>query len=96
MIAVRRPSDPDEVYEDLAEANPEAMVADGFEDAYIGYTVGAGRPTLAVYDYALCVDSLMAREGWSREEAIEYLEFNTVSAYVGENTPVFLVRRQTD
>lgn len=95
MIAIHRPRNPDEVYEDLAEANPEAMVADGFEDAYIGYTIGVA-PSVAIYDFEKCVEVLMARDELSREDAIEYLNFNTVYAYVGKGTPLFLIRAEND
>jgi hypothetical protein len=32
----------------------------------------------------------MTEEGMDDEEAIEYLEYNTFSAYVGEKTPLFI------
>lgn len=89
MIAIPREPSRDDVYEELAEANPTAMVADGFEDAYIGHTIGIG-PSLAVYDYQKCVEVLMEREGLSELESIEYLDHNTVYAYVGEGTPLFI------
>lgn len=89
MIAIHHEPNHDDVYEELAEANPLAMVADGFEDAYIGHTVSIG-PSLAVYDYRKCVEVLMDREGLSELDAIEYLDHNTVYAYVGEGTPLFI------
>lgn len=89
MIAVSRSRDPDEVYEELAAINPNAMVADGFEEAYLGYTVGLGM-SVAVYDYKECVNVLVRRDGMTEEEAIEYLDHNTVYAYVGECTPLFI------
>lgn len=95
MISIQNQDNSDEVYAELAEANPDACVADGFEDAYIGHTLGV-RPSVAVYDYERCVDVLMERDRMTREEAIEYLNFNTVYAYVGEGTPMFLIRREND
>lgn len=95
MIAIRNQDSSDDVYAELAELNPDAMIADGFESAYIGYTTGV-MGTVAVYDCDLCVESLVKDEGMSREEAVEYLEFNTFSAYVGEGTPLFVVRRKND
>jgi hypothetical protein len=32
----------------------------------------------------------MDRDGMSHDEAIEYLEFNTVGAWCGENTPAWI------
>ena len=79
-----------EMTEALAEENEEALTADGFEGALIGMVVGACRPPVACYDYARCVEILMKRDGMSEEEAEEFLEFNTIGAYVGEHTPLFL------
>ena len=65
------------------------LVADGFDEAFIG----VGRQfniDVAVYDYNQCIDILMERDGMTDEEAIEYIEFNVVGAYVGKQTPVFL------
>jgi hypothetical protein len=32
----------------------------------------------------------MDRDGMTEEEAFEYLEFNTLGAWVGEETPMFV------
>lgn len=77
------------VRERLAEWNPEALLADGFEEALIGITHRKTLPPLALYDYEKCVQILMARDGMNREGAVEFLEFNTLDAWVGEGTPVF-------
>lgn len=71
------------------------LLADGFEDAYLGvcrrFTTYA-----ALYDYARCVAILMERDGMTYDEAEEYMEFNVLGAYVGEATPVFLLRDEGD
>lgn len=66
------------------------ILADGFEDAFIGVAERAISEPVAVYDYELSVKLLMARDGMSEEEAVEYLEYNVLGAYVGEQTPWFL------
>jgi hypothetical protein len=76
--------------EELAEINPEALLADGLEDGFIGYTTNHHHAVVAVYDYDKCVQALVDRDGMTHEEADEYLEFNTLSAYVGENGPLFV------
>ena len=43
-----------------------------------------------VYNTKKMAEVLMQDEGMSYEEAWEYLEFNTFSAYVGENTPIYV------
>jgi hypothetical protein len=65
------------------------LLADGFEDALLGI----GRQfnlDIAVYDYDKCVEILMARDGMDFHDAVEFMEYNVVGAYVGKNTPVFL------
>jgi hypothetical protein len=80
-------------YQDLAEINPEALTADGFEDAYIGHTTGNFSPAVAVYDYDKCVEVMMG-QGLSHEEAVEYIDFNTVGAYVGNHGPIYIHPRR--
>ena len=69
----------------------EILLADGFDEALIGHA--AGMEPRAVYDYDRCIDVLV-EDGMDREGALEYFEFNTVGAHVGEQTPVFV--RQMD
>ena len=69
--------------------DPEILLADGFEDALIGYGTRFSYG-VAVYSTSKCLDILMKRDGMTDEEAMEYFTFNVTGAYVGENTPVFL------
>lgn len=80
----------DEIREQLAEINPEALLADGLEDALIGYTVNHHHAHVAVYDYGKCVEVLVSRDGMTHEEADEFLSFNTLGAFVGENGPIYV------
>ncbi len=72
----------------IAECNEEALMADGFEDALIGY-VEIYHDTIALYDKEKCLKILMKRDGMTAEEASEFFEFNTQGAYVGKGTPAF-------
>ena len=65
------------------------LFADGFEDAFLGYGRQFNK-LLAIYDYDKCIDILHKRDGMTLTDALEYMEFNVVGAYVGEHTPVFL------
>ena len=76
--------------DDLAEANPDALLADGLEAALVGYTVNHNHPHVAVYDIDKCVGVLVERDGMTAEEADEFLSFNTLGAYVGENGPLYV------
>jgi 3-keto-L-gulonate-6-phosphate decarboxylase len=65
-------------------------VADGFDAAIAGVAWTHQGPRV-VYDIARCLEVLVAG-GMDREEADEYLDFNVLSAYVGEQTPLFIDR----
>ena len=80
----------EELREALGEINPEALLADGLEDAFIGYTVNHHHSHVAVYDIDKCIEVLVTRDGMTHEEADEYLSFNTLGAFVGENGPIYI------
>tara|TARA_B100000519_G_C13886719_1_gene270853 strand:+ start:183 stop:464 length:282 start_codon:yes stop_codon:yes gene_type:complete len=67
----------------------EILLADGFEDAFMGIVESNGSHPKALYDENICVDTLMERDGMSYDEALEFFEFNVAGAYVGEYTPAF-------
>jgi hypothetical protein len=76
--------------DDLAELNPDALLADGLEKAFVGYTVNHHHAHVAVYDVQRCIDILVERDGMTHEGAEEFLEFNTLGAYVGPNGPIYV------
>ena len=87
--------DREEHLDQLGELNPDALLADGFEEAYIGCTSGfraSGGNTdpVAVYDRAKCIQILIERDGMSHTEAEEFFSFNTEGAYVGDNGPIYV------
>ena len=67
------------------------LLADGFDDAFVGlaYRCGWSEP-VAVYDYHKCL-SLLELEGADESEAMEYFEYNVLGAWVGEQTPLFVI-----
>ena len=69
---------------------PHLLLADGFEQAFVGVVEGMGFAPKACYDKWKCYDILMERDGMSFEEATEYFEFNVAGAYAGEHTPAFI------
>jgi hypothetical protein len=81
------------VHEWIASVNPEALTADGFDEAIVGVAERCGMPPVVVYDARRCIEILVARDGMSPEEADEFFRFNTLGAYVGPHTPLFLWRR---
>lgn len=78
------------VEEALADENADAVFADGFDEAILGIVRRCGQPSVVGYDYDACVQILMNRDGMAHDEAVEYLEFNTVGAWVGESTPAWI------
>ena len=67
------------------------LKADGLDDAVIGssYDVAVQEFRL-VYSVNKCIKVLMDRDGMSDVEAREYLEHNTLCAYVSEDQPIFV------
>jgi hypothetical protein len=78
------------IEEQLKDENPDALFADGFDDAIIGIARRFGGMALVAYDRDLCVKVLMDRDGMSQEEANEFFDFNVIGSWVGEGTPIFL------
>ena len=64
------------------------LLADGFEEAFIGVVESMGLNPKACYSYSKCIE-ILSNE-MNHEEAIEYFEFNVAGSYVGEYTPAFL------
>jgi len=89
--AKKKESKFDTIVDELGYLEPKALLADGFEDALIGYVQHFSR-YLACYDKEQCLRLLMKRDKMSRDEAVEYFEFNVVGSWIGVNTPVFLTR----
>jgi hypothetical protein len=66
----------------------ETLFADGFDEAIVGIDY-ISYPARIIYDKNKMVEILVENDGMSLEDAIEYLEYNTWCAYVGEGTPIF-------
>ena len=75
---------------DILGEDEDFLLADGFDDAFVGIGRQFSRP-IAVYDRFECIE-LLIKEGMSEEEAEEYFQFNVEGSWVGENTPIFLER----
>lgn len=80
------------LHERLADYDGEILLADGFDDAFIGIGERCGQPAIAIYDRDRCIDTLVIRDGMSYEDAEEFFEFNVSGAWVGPETPVFVSR----
>jgi len=69
------------------------MRIDGHDNAIIGrgdvWGSDGTRPSRLVYDGLTIVADLMD-QGMTEEEAVEYIEYNIIGAYVGPTTPVVI------
>ncbi len=63
------------------------LFADGLDDAIIGICPNSLK---IVYSRAMVIRCLMKDDEMSEEDAIEYAEYNTFAAYVGERTPIWV------
>jgi chorismate mutase len=74
--------------EEIVENFPEEEIlkADGLDEAVIGIDMSSMR---LIYSKQECIRVMMYDQDMEQEEAIEYLEFNTFCAYVGEKTPIW-------
>ena len=59
---------------------------DGYDSCIVGMVHPAGP---LIYDLDEMV-RINARDGMSRPDAEEYVDFNIVSAYIGSNTPIYM------
>lgn len=70
----------------IDQADPEAVVWDGFDEAIIGRD-NRGR---LVYDIDLMVETLRRDDDMSEEDAMEFLDYNTLNTFVGDLTPIHI------
>ena len=79
---------PKRIKELIADHNPDALFADGLDDALIGSIETFHGRYVALYDIQKCIYAIM-QDGVNYEDAEEYFSYNTLGAYIGENGPLF-------
>lgn len=75
-----------ELKEVISDLNPEALFADGFDRAIMGYDCH-GR---VIYSIDTIIETLVERDGMDWEEASEYFSFNIEGSWLGEGTPIYM------
>jgi hypothetical protein len=75
----------------LKNIGEEALLMDGFDEALIGFSKRINEPMLAVYKWQRMVQILKNRDKMSYEEAVEYIEYNCLGAWIGEQTPIIVM-----
>ncbi len=83
----------------LNEEIKQSLVDEGFEDAvvlespdYAIAVIGRSEDGRLIYSYEKMVEFLMVTDGMSREDAIEFIDYNTIRAlpYMGERAPIIM------
>jgi hypothetical protein len=64
------------------------LKADGFDDAILGIDCNQER---IIYDISVMIE-ILVKDGLTQEDALEYLNYNVLSAYVGDNTPIYIYK----
>ena len=63
------------------------ILADGFEDAFVGVT--ARKPSRAIYSYWKCLDIIMQADGTDFDESLDWLnEF--IEEDLGQHAPLYI------
>ena len=63
-----------------------------FDKAIVGVIQRTNQIQAVCYDAVKCIKLIEKYEGMLEEDAVEYFEYNTQGAFVGEHTPVFLYK----
>ena len=69
----------------------EILLADGFEDAFVGVVERCASKIVACYDKQKCLE-ILEKQGLNPLDAVEYFEYNVIGAWMGDYTPYFLTR----
>lgn len=79
----------------------EILLENGYEGvkylrdfSYDSALIGVTQDDRAVYDYNLMVEWLMEDQGFTEEEAVDWIDYNTIRAlpYMGADGPIVLHR----
>ena len=73
--------------QEILENVESATFVDGFDEAIIGYEPNSGK---VVYDISAMVDIVRDNEKIDEDEAIDYLSYRILSAYIGDQTPIYI------
>ena len=68
----------------------EMLIADGLDAAIIGVGARCGQPDIVAYNVEKVLEILVARDGMTYEEALEFYELNIAGAWVGDQTPLWV------
>lgn len=67
------------------------LKVDGMDAAVVGVLEGFGGVYRLCYSYEKLLAEFMRQNDWSRDEAVEWYDYNVIGAYIGETGPLFLI-----
>lgn len=67
----------------------QLVLWNGMDEALVGYVMNKDLEPIAVYSYSKAVEVFLD-QGLEYVDAVEYLHFNLIDAYLGERTPLWL------
>lgn len=79
-----------EKVEEFLNNDPERKVILFDNPSFEGALIGITTDDVAVYSYEKMVESLMKEDNISEEEAVEYIDYNTLGAYVDPKQPIVM------
>ena len=84
----------DEIYAYADENNIPIKLFDN--PSYPNSIIGISYDNRVIYDYDLMIEELMEEEDLSFEDALEFLEYNTLRAllYMGNDAPIILYTKE--
>ena len=65
----------------------------GCDDAIVGLGHRCGSDPVVVYDYNKLID-VFIQQGMDKEESIEWISYNILNAWIGEDTPIVLMEEE--
>ena len=66
------------------------LKVDGFDEAIIGTASRCGSPDILAYNVDKIIEIIVRKDGMAIDDAWEYFEYNILSSYMGETTPIFI------
>ena len=80
----------EELKDRISESYPDQEIIVFQDPDYADAFIGVSSDYRAVYDYDKMAECLASEEGMSYEDAVEFIDYNTLRAlpYMGENAPI--------
>ena len=105
MAKVKKKTLKEKLNDYLQDSEESVMLYANYEDAFVGLGYQQYKGPIAIYDAKKCVEILIeeymldpdceSRE-MAEQMAVEYFEYNSVGAWYGEGTPIFMSSTKED